>query len=208
MSAAAGREVPEVRSDAALAIALRFDGPYSAASLRDMQREFERIFARSGVRTTWLLPGAPADSGPGVELVVARFHGTCQADGTPAALSAHPLGFTHRINGSILHFSEIDCGQLRAAIRAELASASHTQDERMLGIALARVLAHEVYHIVLRTPDHTVTGIAKPALSPRDLVEIRLDFEPSQLARIGAALRPAPPTIAAPELEARLSALP
>ena len=57
-----------------------------------------------------------------------------------------------------------------------------------LGRALARVIAHEIYHIVGETTDHQYSGVAKASFSVRDLLTARFDFDMASLAR----MRPAP----------------
>jgi hypothetical protein len=42
--------------------------------------------------------------------------------------------------------------------------------QRIVGRALGRVMAHEIGHYVLQTPQHTRTGLMRPVRSPDDLV--------------------------------------
>jgi len=56
---------------------------------------------------------------------------------------------------------------------------------------MARLLAHELYHILAQTDDHTMVGIAKARFSTADLLADHFDFEASALER----LRP-PATVA------------
>ena len=57
-------------------------------------------------------------------------------------------------------------------------------EETRLGIAIGRVLAHELYHYLLQTPAHSATGIAEAVYTPKALLGRSLRFEHGELARI------------------------
>ena len=52
------------------------------------------------------------------------------------------------------------------------------------GIALARVIAHEFYHILMRTADHSRNGVSRSCFSTADLVSERFVFEDSIVAQL------------------------
>jgi hypothetical protein len=47
----------------------------------------------------------------------------------------------------------------------------------VFGRALARIAAHEIYHIVAQTAEHQERGVAKAAFSTRDLLSDRFDLD-------------------------------
>ena len=61
---------------------------------------------------------------------------------------------------------------------------------------MARLLAHEFYHVLAQTSDHTVAGIAKASLSAADLEAGRLMFDAAALARFHSHA-PAPAQLSA-----------
>ena len=65
----------------------------------------------------------------------------------------------------------------------------------VFGRALARVIAHEIYHIVAQTTDHGESGLAKPELSRDDLVSSRFDLSAASLRRMRTAFHPATQTM-------------
>ena len=77
----------------------------------------------------------------------------------------HPgaLGWTHVSDGAILPFSEIDCDRIREFVQKELLYWKPAEREEVLGRAMARVVAHELYHIFANTPHHGSDGVAKAA---------------------------------------------
>jgi hypothetical protein len=52
------------------------------------------------------------------------------------------------------------------------------------GRALARVLSHELYHVLARTTGHAREGVAKPSLAGADLSSAYLAFAPEDADRM------------------------
>jgi hypothetical protein len=63
-----------------------------------------------------------------------------------------------------------------------IATEPRAQREYTYGRAIARLLAHEIYHIVAQTREHTRAGIAKEHFSANDLLAEHFEFEPSTSA--------------------------
>ena len=97
-----------------------------------------------------------------------------------------PLAFTHSSDGHILPFSEVECDRVRASIHS--ATGRRPLSDLVMGRALARVLAHELYHVLARTSAHAHVGLTKPSLSGLELTSERLELSPSDLHRIQPAL--------------------
>jgi hypothetical protein len=49
---------------------------------------------------------------------------------------------------------------------------------------MARLLAHEFYHVLAQTDDHTQTEISKARFSTADLLAEHFDFEAAALERL------------------------
>lgn len=132
--------------------------------------------APAGLEVVWKNPG-DRKAGEDFEFVaVSSFEGSCSA-AEPAVESVAPLGDTTIVNGHILPFFRVDCGSLVRMFKTQLEPA-------VVGRALARVIAHELYHIVVQTTDHHDTGVAKAAFSVRDLVNPRFEFDVWSVARM------------------------
>jgi hypothetical protein len=54
----------------------------------------------------------------------------------------------------------------------------------MLGRAIGRLIAHEIYHMLMQTREHTRNGISKPCFSAADLTANRFEFEDAALAQL------------------------
>jgi len=156
------------------------------AVLDSMQEELANILGPLGVVFEWRSLALATGNEVSAELVVIHFKGRCDAlnlepvDGIPG-----PLGWTHMSDGEILPFTDVNCDGIRLFMQRELLALPATERQAAYGRALARVLAHELYHIFARTTRHASWGIAKPAYSARDLLAPKLQFERKE----GALLR-------------------
>jgi hypothetical protein len=162
------------------------DGRYSKAAVREMNREAGRILKRSGVALRTRI-GPPPQAISGL-LVVVKLVGQCDMDGTAAYLEPGPLGWAHAVNGEIIPFSDLACANLRGAVQAAIAGGNPVRPNLLLGRAMGRVLAHELYHIVGDTATHAREGVAQEALSPRELTTGELDLLPADLAAVEKGL--------------------
>jgi len=165
------------------------DGRYSGMALREMGREAAHILRKSGVSFHWHL-GQPAHSVNGI-LVVVRLVGRCDMDGSSELLKPGPLGWSHEVDGVILPFSDLACENLRGAVQSALLAGAQIRGNILLGRAMGRVLAHELYHIVADTADHGEDGVAQPTLSARELTSGQLELGPADVEAIQSGLRQA-----------------
>jgi hypothetical protein len=164
------------------------DGRYSPVAIREMGRETAHILKQSGVAFHWRL-GAPAQAMNGL-LVVVKLRGRCDMDGPPAFLMPGPLGWSHETNGALLPFSDLACDNIRGAVQSALLVGNQLRGNVLLGRAMGRVLAHELYHIVANSAGHGRDGVAQAALSPRELTSGRLELEPAEVAAVQTGLSP------------------
>lgn len=156
--------------------------------LASMERELQRIFAPSDTQIEMILPQerdahAVFDS----EVIVMRVRGRCELGPMPPLHAHRPdmLGRTFVTDGVILPFVELDCRQISGALRQRLAGAREEARPAMLGLAMARVLAHEIYHVLARTSAHSPYGIAAETMNPDQMVGERLDFRYEDFERMG-----------------------
>jgi hypothetical protein len=158
--------------------------------LEAIQGELNRIMTPAGMPVRWRL-GAVAKE-VSVELAVVKFVGRCDV-----ILTAHPsapigaLGWTHMSDGVILPFTDISCDAVRDLMESRLNRESPRYREAAFGRALARVLAHELYHILARTTHHDTCGVARSAYTAAELLAPRFRFEPSE-AKAMRSMRPEP----------------
>ena len=154
----------------------RFQVEPSAAVVENIREELAAIMAPIGFQLAW----RPVSSGQATsaEVVVVTFKGHCESAGSGAAFhDPTVLGLTHVSDGKIIPFSEVDCDAVRALVHTELRLRPMEDRERLFARALARVLAHELYHVFARTSEHGSRGISKAAYSPWELLADKFHFE-------------------------------
>lgn len=136
-----------------------------------MKRELQNLMRGSGTELSWRNSEdiSPSESFPSI--VVVTFHGSCEMRpfAPPLPSEEVPLGYSHISNGEILPFADVECDRIRAELRSGH-GAIGPGDDRMLGRALGRVLAHELHHIMDRTRTHEQSGLFRKSLSPQDLI--------------------------------------
>ena len=78
--------------------------------------------------------------------------------------------------------------RLRSRFEKEVAPAllkdAGAQRDFLYGRAMARVVAHELYHILMQTTEHARSGVARSCFSTEDLLTERFEFESTTLAQM------------------------
>jgi hypothetical protein len=166
---------------APLAIFYSFDTPAPPAVFAAMQWELERILAPSGVLATWRAMDSARNRGEDFsEIVVFRFRGQCNFKGflpgdlTDAAGNA--LAETDTSNGRVLSFASVNCDRVSAFITPNLRGMPPARIAEVLGHALARVSAHEIYHMLSGVKTHDDKGIFQAGHSRKDLTAAAFSF--------------------------------
>jgi hypothetical protein len=158
------------------------DGRYSKVAFREMSREAARILKRSGISLRSRV-GIPPQAVNGL-LVMVTLVGRCDMDGSPTFLKPGPLGWAQEVNGSVIPFSDLACDNLRGAVGAAIADGNTLRANILLGRAMGRVLAHELYHIVAGTSAHGREGVTQAKLTPRELTSGQLELRPSEITAV------------------------
>ena len=153
---------------------LQFDGRHSEQSVGEMKRELQNIMRGSGTELNWRNFADVSASESFPSLVVVTFHGNCDMRPFTSAASdgGMALGYSHVSDGEVIPFADVECDRIRRELRS-VHGAITAGDDRMLGRALGRVLAHELHHIIDRTRTHERTGLFRKSLSPQDLTADR-----------------------------------
>ena len=156
-----------------------FERVPGSASVAAMEQEVNELLKPSGITLDWRLTKENRGDLPFASLVVLRFKGSCKAEPLPGGAGdfgsfgeTHALASTAVSGGHVLPFSEVQCDEVRNALRFLRASAGLKERQLALGRALGRVVAHELYHIFARTTAHTARGLAKPSQSLDELVSV------------------------------------
>jgi hypothetical protein len=172
-------------------------GPGFVKQLRGAVRE---IFRPTGldVRLEVLDPKTPSRQYD--RAVVVDMHGRCTT--WPAEDLPEPaegtvlLGFTRVQEGEVIPFAAVDCDQIARVV----AGMRHQTHNRLLlqtthRQALARVLTHELLHVLLAEPEHHDTDCLRSPLRPFDL-SIQPRLKAPEILALRQVGRPRGPVLA------------
>jgi len=151
-----------------LAVYLTLDPRQAAAPLENMKRELSGIMESAGYRVVYSDPSTPDPNAQYSALVVLELHGTC---GMPAG--------NYRLDRAVPSGASVT-----RLIGPLLADEAGAQRDYFYGRAIARVAAHELYHVVMGSRAHCHEGVAKASFSVNDLLDERFDFDRVALARL------------------------
>jgi hypothetical protein len=157
-------------------VATEFQGEPDPGIVAALARETEAILGAVGVEVEW---GSLREVGGRTfaeRLVVVRFVGECRSTPGSPTVDRGALAYTHVSDGRILPFVNVACERVSGFIRNELRT-TREAGVRMLGTALARVVCHELYHVLAQTATHSEHGVAKAALTSRELTRGQLRFD-------------------------------
>lgn len=174
-----------------------YPGPANSldsVSANSLELELKRVLTPAGIVPAWIKASEKADVHVEVErLVVGTFEGNCSVENllsSAAPVRTKTLADTSVSNNRILPYFRVDCARVIRTLAPTLQPLSVPFRAAILGRALARVIAHEIYHILAETADHQDFGIAKAQLSLADLTAIRFDLSPSSLRRMQPSALP------------------
>jgi hypothetical protein len=147
-----------------------------------IRNELAAIMSPAGLHFDWR-PLAEGGGHVTSQLAVIHFKGQCDTEGIrPEWSYPGALGWTHLSDGEILPFIEINCQGVRLLVQGNLVISPEPSRDPALGRAIARVLAHELYHFLVNTRKHTAGGIAKAVFGPEDLLARKLRFSDKEYA--------------------------
>jgi hypothetical protein len=163
-------------------VVMDFTGVRSAASLNALRTELQTILADSHLQIDLQLRSNWADAPVSGDLVLFKMKGYCTMNAIPiGALSDErgPLAMTHVVDGELLPFGEVECDRVRTALQRTVGRSNPEAHQVEYGVALARVMAHEIYHMLAKSAAHTREGITKEALSSAELSREPLRLSPA-----------------------------
>jgi hypothetical protein len=156
--------------------------------LAAMSREFNTLMETAGYRVVWRSVTDPPSSAGADNLVIVELRGLCMAQFSSAAAKplprTVPLASSSVVDGRVLPFSWMDCTALNRFLAPVASAKPKAEQDDLFGRSMARLLAHEFYHVLAQTNDHASAGIAKARFSTADLLADHLDFETAAWGRL------------------------
>jgi hypothetical protein len=175
------------RTAPVIAVFVDFEKQPSAFSVAQMKQEVEAIMRPAGLQFEWRQLNDPRGQESFADLVVMRFKGACQMEGTPMYSELGPesgageLANTKVSGGRVLPFSEIECDRIRRYIAPE---ARDQAGDLALGRAMGRVVAHELYHMFTGSKKHASDGVARSFQTRKELVGNEFALDPKAAAAV------------------------
>lgn len=156
-------------------------------TLNSMQAEVRSILAPAQLDLSFQ-PIADQPSRTFRKIVIVRFRGICAGkthrvgfELSAANLVDFPaLGRTDVSDGRVLPYVQVYCDEVRDFVPFT----SGVSPAKVFGRALGRVVAHELYHALLDTRDHSRTGVARFAQTPHDLTRETLLLDTRSIDRL------------------------
>jgi len=177
-----------------ITIVLDFENSHDHVPLQIMERELQNLLSNARISVNLLLRDELASHPQFGELLVFKMKGHCSTTELPigAVLDERgPLAMTYSSDGEMLSFGEVECDRVRLSLQ-RLTGHSYPELHSVLyGRALGRVVAHEMYHMLVSSTSHTGSGLTKESLSPKELAEEPMQFsnQASQALRKALAFR-------------------
>lgn len=166
-------------------VLLDFRNPTSSQAVDALKAELTRLMKPAGMEFGYHLGSELGPSESPTDIIVIRFKGACRRDELPPLLDERgPYAYTHVTNGQILPFAEVACDRVHSSVRSVTGKLIATVSDEVLGRALARVVAHELYHIIAKTQHHSDEGVAREGLTSRDLVAQQIDFSEYDIRKL------------------------
>lgn len=172
-------------SEAPVALILDAATPLPTLVSTALHQEVEAIFRETGYSFNWVNRGEMRAEDSYPDLVLIRLKSACGSNPLPlatASMKGSALAWAHISEGDMLPFIEVDCARLSRMLRASGFGESEHSQRQMLGKALGRVLAHELYHVLTGSNQHSHAGVAQAVLSPALLTSSTLTFTARELA--------------------------
>jgi hypothetical protein len=165
----------------------------TAAQWRVVREELEGIWQRYDVDLVCAAPAAEAASNLSLTVVLDEV----SHEGQAVAASAPGLGWVQFLDSQLpldeIHVSVRGTRRLveQASFRSQpVPLLPQSLVDYLMAVALARVVAHELGHILLSTTGHSVSGLMRPAFTADAIVGSRMAFsltaaQARQLRQVG-----------------------
>ena len=179
-------ESATVRS-ADVVVYLKSEATDSAPVVRHMMRELSELMLTAGFRIEWADWKNPTVSPEDADLAVVELRGSCAAPSDSERYEESRdvrLASTLVSDGQVLPFSWIDCTALSRFLGPLVLRQPAIRRDYTYGRAMARLLGHELYHVLAQTVEHTGAGIAKVRFTPTDLVGEHFAYQDQALFKL------------------------
>ena len=182
--------LPSLYGQSNLRLLTRFDQSPNASVVDWMEKEVARLFSDAGLSISWQqnlqmnhweITGLP---------VSVQFRGNCRIEpGALSQLTDGPMGWIEVQGGDILPLIEVDCGRIAEMVWQVRGTVPVPLVNRALGLALGRVMAHELYHYLTRSTIHTESRLFRKGMASMDLTLPNIQFDAGEIEALRTGMR-------------------
>lgn len=151
------------------------------------EEEVRTLIEPSGYRVVFRNIGTPTSENFD-RLMMVRMEGRCSARDLSFASSVDmkdgALASTSTEGGRILPFTKVFCDRTVRLLASGLSSEPVFRRDLLFARAIARQVAHEVFHFLTQDKGHAHSGVAKACLQARDLLAGALSFDEMTISRL------------------------
>ena len=190
--------IPSFNSDSApshekkLVIFLTSDSAIAPEASSELKREVSDLLQPAAIRVEWQDPAVDRGGAENDYSAVVHLRGSCRP-AEPSTRFEHAVSGPFTLassavsDGVILPFGDVDCSALNSFLGPALWSEPDQARERIYARAVARLMAHELYHVVGQTAAHARSGVAEPAFTVAELLSDHFEFAESTLDELHAS---------------------
>jgi hypothetical protein len=153
-----------------------------------VQAEVARLMEPAGFSITWKDISERRAGEDYAQLARVDFRGNCDlntdAPSTTSKVDGQSLASTAVSDGQVLPFAVVQCDALRRVMHGTLSNAHRALRQNLFGRAAARVLAHELFHMLAQTKTHGARGVSKSCFGVADLTAEGFNFDSETVAQM------------------------
>jgi hypothetical protein len=172
-----------------LAVYLTASPSQSPSTVEHMKRELIPVLQNVGYQIRWNDPNHPENAPEAANLVLLELRGICDLPSgsgrmEPAVDSGGSLAETVVAARGVTRFVRVNCDNLTRMVGPSLSAEPGALREYLYGRAVARVVAHELYHVLMETTEHGRSGLARPSFTVADLLDEVFHFDAADIAKL------------------------
>jgi hypothetical protein len=177
---------------ASLELLTQFDRRPSTVVVGAMAREMDALYRDIPVSIGWHDLSGYHSRVVAPRIVFIYFKGDCRAPRLPPHQFVEGLALAgiNRVDGRMLPVVTVDCDRTANYIWSSMNGAERANGDTAFGRALARVLAHELYHYFTGATKHTRSALFRASIPASSLLARELRFIPEEVADLEHALAP------------------
>ena len=175
-----------------LVIFLTSDSDLAPAASSEMKQELSHLLEPAAIRVQWQDPSVDRSAQENDYSALVRLRGSCRPTEPSirferAVSGPYTLASSAVSDGLVLPFGDIDCAALNSFLGPSLWKEPGAVQEFVYARALARLMAHELYHVIEQTHDHAHSGVAEPSFTVAELLSDHFEFAENTLGELHAS---------------------